>query len=432
MQDTSELSAEFGVWANTAPAALALPSLTERTECDILVIGAGYTGLSTALHLAEQSISCTVIEAQQPGWGASGRNTGWLEPNWWMKQPKDLIAQFGEDLGQRLSRWVAAGPELLERWIGRYQLEIEFSQKGLLLATDQAAKAQAWVGEANDWQALGINNRFLGAAEIADFIPTDRYCGGLLLSAGATLNPLALSRELARACLESGVSLFAGTPALSIHRSGSQWLVFTPQGSVSARRIVLATDAYTGDLWPELRSAYALWELALIASSPYQPMQELLARGTPLGDMALSNIFTLRSTPAQNLVTSTFAPLRTRLSAAATAKPFMRKFARVFPKLPKPEWQQVHRGIIGLSRDMMPHLCNIGPGAWTAYGYSGTGINLALLLGGELANLVATDEPMETLFPVSQLRPMSGHGLISAGMKYLHAPLSRHVISRFS
>lgn len=107
------------------------------------------------------------------------------------------------------------------------------------------------------------------------------------------------------------------------------------------------------------------------------------------------------------------------------------KGVRALSYMPPPQWQQVHRSVIGLSQDMMPQLCHIGPGAWTAYGYSGTGINLALLLGGELAKLAATDEPRETLFPVSQLKPMSAHRLISAGMKYLHAPLSRHVISRF-
>jgi len=432
MQNRSDLSSEFGVWANTAPAALSLPSLTTDSECDILIIGAGYTGLSTALHLAEHSIPCTVLEAQQPGWGASGRNTGWLEPNWWMKQPKDLTVQFGEDLGNRLSRWVAAGPDLLQRWLERYQLDIEFSQRGLLLASDQISKVKAWDAEARDWQALGVNNRSLNAAEVSAYVPTDRYCGGLLLSAGATLNPLALSRELARACVASGVPVYAGTPVLSVQRSGSEWRVATPQSMISARRLVLATDAYTGDIWPELRNAYATWELALIASAPYAAMQELLPKGTPMGDMGLANILTLRSTADHRLVTSTFAPLRSGLSAQATAKPFMRKYRRVFPQLPPPQWEQVHRGIIGLSKDMMPRLCHIGPGAWTAYGYSGTGINLALQLGSELAKLVATDEPRETLFPVSQLKPMSAHRLISAGMKYLHAPLSRHVISRFA
>jgi glycine/D-amino acid oxidase-like deaminating enzyme len=432
MLNYADKSSEFGVWANTAPPALSLPNLAADTDCDILIIGAGYTGLSTALHLAEQSIPCMVIEAQQPGWGASGRNTGWLEPNWWMKQPKDLTALFGEELGNRLTRWVARGPELLRGWIQRYQLEIEFSQNGLLLTTDQKSKALEWVAEARDWQALGVNNRYLNAEEISGYVPTDRYCGGLLLSDGATLNPLALSRELARACVESGVSLYASSPAASIARKGAHWEVATPQGVITARRLVLATDAYTRDLWPGLRSAFATWELALIASAPYAAMQELLPRGTPIGDMALSNILTLRSTHTNCLVTSTFAPLRPGLSAQATATPFMRKFRRVFPHLPPPQWLQVHRGVIGLSQDMMPRLCRIGPGAWTAYGYSGTGINLAMLLGGELAKLAATDEPRETLFPVSELKPMSAHRLISAGMKYLHAPLSRHLISRFA
>ncbi|HET9475483.1 MAG TPA: FAD-dependent oxidoreductase, partial [Steroidobacteraceae bacterium] len=86
MNDTRRVNdAEFGIWGASAPAAPDLPHLEGPLDCETAIVGAGYTGLSTALHLAERGESCAVIEAREPGWGASGRNTGWLEPHWWLK-----------------------------------------------------------------------------------------------------------------------------------------------------------------------------------------------------------------------------------------------------------------------------------------------------------------------------------------------------------
>jgi glycine/D-amino acid oxidase-like deaminating enzyme len=207
------VSEEFGVWGASAEAAPALPKLTADHECDVVVIGAGYTGLSTALHLAEAGQPCTVIEAHEPCSGASGRNTGWLEPNWWLKKPSDIGALFGAERGTELTRWVSSGPRLLDDWIARYALRTQIERGGLVLATDQPAKAAALEAEAREWNAAGIDHAYLDAAGVRRHIPSDRYQGALFLHNGATLNPLALSRELARACLEGGCSLFGNTPA---------------------------------------------------------------------------------------------------------------------------------------------------------------------------------------------------------------------------
>ena len=426
------MNEEFGVWGASAPAASALPQLTADHECDVALIGAGYTGLSTALHLAEAGRPCTVIEAHEPGWGASGRNTGWLEPNWWLKKPSDIGNLFGAERGTELTRWVSSGPRLLDDWIARYALRTEIERRGLVLATDQPEKAAALEAEAREWNAAGIDHAYLDAAAVRRHIPSDRYKGALFLHNGATLNPLALSRELARACLERGVKLFGNTPAHAIAREGALWRVSTRGGTVRARRLVLATDAYTRDLWPALGESFASWHVAVIASEPYAGLDEILPQGSAFADLDLGNVFTLRKAHGGRLVTSTFAPVRRSLAAPAVAEPFMRKFRKVFPGRLPPRWQYVHFGEIGLSRDMLPRLAQIGPSAWTAYGYSGTGINLALLLGGELARLTETDDARASRFPVTRLEPLAMRRLIGWGLRYVHAPLARGLISRMA
>lgn len=425
-------SGEYGVWELTAPPAMALPALDSDLECETAVVGAGYTGLSTALHLAQSGQRCVLIEAREPGAGASGRNTGWLEPNWWMKTPADIDAQFGAERGAALTRWVASGPQLLERWIAEYGLRIQIDRRGLVMATEQPSKAAQLEAEARDWQAVGIDHTYLDRAAVQRYISTDRYVGGLLLGNGATLNPLALSRELARACRERGVEILVRTPVLGIERKDPVWQLATPRGVIRARRLVLATDAYTRDLWPALAASFATWHLAVIASEPFAPLRSLLKSAAAFADLGMSNIFTLRAADGERLVTSTFAPVRRSLAAATVAEPYMRKFRKVFPAAPAPRWQLVHFGEIGLSRDMMPRLARIGPQAWTAYGYSGTGMNLALLLGGELSRLVQSDDDAASLFPVGAFEPFAMRRTVAWGLRYVHAPLARGLISRIA
>lgn len=433
MNDTRRVNdAEFGIWGASAPAAPDLPHLEGPLDCETAIVGAGYTGLSTALHLAERGESCAVIEAREPGWGASGRNTGWLEPHWWLKKPSDIDKLFGTERGRALTRWVASGPQLLDSLIGRYGLNVDIERCGLLLGTDDAAKAAAMESEAREWQAAGVQHEFLDAAGVARHIATDRYRGGLLLKQGAVLNPLALSRELARACLRAGAQIFARTPVLELSRSGNRWELRTDRGLVRCRRLVLATESYTRNLWPELERTFATWHLAVVGSQPYEMLDALLPTGVAFADMGLANIFTMRRASGGRLVTSTFATLRSPGNAALVAEPYMRKFRKIFPGRPLPAWEFAHSGEIGLSRDMMPRLAAIGPQAWTAYGYSGTGMNLALLLGAELASLVQKDDVKASCFPVTRLEPMPMRKLIGWGLRYVHGPLSRALISRIA
>lgn len=426
------MSHEFGVWETTAPPAPNSRALRGAVETDTVIVGAGFTGLSTALHLAERGHDCLVIEAREPGWGASGRNTGWFEPNWWTQRPGQINARFGVKAGTALSRWVASGPALLNTWEAQYGWALEREQRGLVLASTDRAKARTLEDEARDWQAMGVRNEYLDTAQIEARTGLAKYAGALLLTEGCTLNPLALARELAKTVIGKSVPVHSHSRAHAIERIGASWRVTTPDGEVRSRRLVLATDAYTRDLWPELSQSFSTWHAAIIASAPYPHTDSLLPRGLAFADLALGNIFTLRTARGGRLVTSTFAPVRRSLSASSVARPFMRRFARTFPALPAPRWEYTHRGEIGLSADMMPRLCSIGHDAWTAYGYSGTGINFALLLGGELAALAAGTPRAAPAFPLQSLAPVKGRGAINLGLRYVHAPLARHVISRFA
>jgi glycine/D-amino acid oxidase-like deaminating enzyme len=419
-----------GLWEMTAPAPPQLPSLTGPLDTDVAIIGAGYTGLATALHLAEAGSPALVLEAHTPGWGASGRNTGWLEPNWWVKTPAQINALFGPERGGELTRWVASGPKRLDDWASRYSMQFEATRSGLLMATDDPRRARELEAEARDWQRAGVANEFLDGTALRSHIASDRYRGAIWLRDGMTLNPLALTRELARASMSLGTRIFAKSPVVDIAREGTRWRLTCPRGQVRARALILATDAYTQRLWPQVLSSYWIWRCAVVGSEPYDGLGDLMPSGTPFADLNLANVFTLRAAAGGRLVTSTYAPVRRGLSARQVAEPFMRKFRKVFPGRPEPRWQFAHSGEVGLSKDMLPRLCALGPDAWGAFGYSGTGINFALLLGAELARLANGSAASESLYPVTQPVPVALRRTLAWSLKYLHAPIARSLISR--
>ena len=177
---------------------------------------------------------------------------------------------FGRERGAALTRWVASGPQLLQRWIERHRLDVPIDNRGLLMATDQPPKAAALAAEAVEWQRAGVANEYVDATALERYVPTRRYSGAMLLRDGLTLNPLALSRELARAAADNGAQIFTNTRVDAIEHAAHRWQLSTTAGRVTARRLVLATDAYTRALWPELSRSFAR---GTSPSSPRNRMQ---------------------------------------------------------------------------------------------------------------------------------------------------------------
>ncbi|HKX55983.1 MAG TPA: FAD-binding oxidoreductase [Xanthomonadales bacterium] len=430
MGSLKDLGHPFGVWGETAPPCPALAKFSGAQTVDIAIVGAGYTGLSAALHLAKVGARCAVLEAFEPGWGESGRNTGWMEPNWWMKDPALIRARFGAERGNELTQIVASGPALLSRWIAEYGLAIEWDPCGLVMATADSRQALKLAQESRDWQSLGIDHPYLDESAMGRYVAGSYFKGGLWLKGGATLNPLALSRELCRAAIEAGAQVHVHSPVRSIKQNKGLWELTSDGGTLTCRTLLLATGVSTGTLWPRIASAQAEWHAAVIASDPYDALDDLLPAGSAVADLNFTNILTLRRAAGNRLVTSVLAPALPNGDAGSVAVPFMRKFRRLFPHFPEPRWRYLHYGKIGLSRDMLPRLCQLGPNAWTAFGYSGTGINYAVLFGRFLAELALSDGHAETAWPVEPLAPYPLRRTVGAALRYLHAPVSRNILSR--
>src|SRR3954453_12417234 len=155
---------EPSLWAATAPPAAPTPPLQEPTAADVCVIGAGYAGLSTALHLAERGVQAVVLEAHEPGWGGSGRNGGQVIPG--LKyDPDELEAKFGKERGARLAEFAGGTADFVFDLIEKHRMEVPRTRQGWIQGAHTAESVRTVEARAAQWAARGVAASFLDRAE---------------------------------------------------------------------------------------------------------------------------------------------------------------------------------------------------------------------------------------------------------------------------
>jgi glycine/D-amino acid oxidase-like deaminating enzyme len=252
------------LWGATAIPAPAFASLEAAVRAPVAVVGAGYTGLSAALHLAEAGQDVVVIEARSPGWGASGRNGGQVIAGV-KHDPEKLVALFGGSVGRRMVETVGAAPDAVFGLIARHGIACDPVRTGWIQPAVSEATLLVSQERVRQWRDAGADVALLDAAETARLTGSKAYLGGMLDRRGGTVQPLSYARGLATACVRAGARIFAGSAATGLSRAGSGWQLATSGGEVVAERVILATNAYADRLHDGLRRsvvAVPSWQVA--------------------------------------------------------------------------------------------------------------------------------------------------------------------------
>jgi glycine/D-amino acid oxidase-like deaminating enzyme len=384
------------------------------------VIGAGFTGLSAALHLAESGASVIVLEAKEIGAGASSRNFGQVVP-YLHRSHAEIRERFPADTAERLITRVGDGPGTVFSLIARYGIDCRKRRNGLLFAAHSAQGLATLEARTRFWQDRGEDVRMYGAADTEALVGSRYYRACSIDTRGGTINPVGYVRGLAHAATGLGARIFTDTEAETAERHGASWRVRTAGGSVTAGQVVLATNAYTrARLWPGLReSIIPVRGYAMVSARLSDNVRAgILPGGQPLTDTRRTHSG-IRLNPDGCIHSSAVGPPFDN-TGGPDQRRLDRRIATVFPQLGALDWTHRWSGWIALSRDHIPHLHELAPGVWAGLGYTGRGIAAATLMGQDLAGRIAGAPESETTFPLTRLerwwlvplaRPVVGWGI---------------------
>lgn len=403
------------LWAATAGDRPRRPALTADTSCDVVIVGAGYTGLSAALHLAEAGKAVIVIDEVEPGWGASGRNGGQVIPG--LKyDPDELEAIYGPDLGPRVVATVGGAADLVFNLIARHAIDCGATRTGWIQAAHSERALAAFAKRVGQWRARGVEARMLDRDGIATLVGSNRYIGGWIDPRGGTVQPLQYALGLAQAAEAAGARLFARTPATAIEKSGEEWRVVTPAGTVSAAKLILATNAYTDRIWPGLKQTVVPVFSLQGATSPLRgaAAERVLAQGQSVSDsFRLLRYF--RRSPDGRLVMGTRGPF-TDAPATRHAAMISRAIADIYPDLAGIAIEHLWTGRVAMTDDHIPHLHELAPNAYAALGYNGRGVAMATVLGKLVAERAAGKDWAEIGYPREAPKPIRFHAFNRLGV----------------
>ncbi len=397
------------LYQETAAPGVPAPPLDGDGSADVVVVGGGFTGLSTALHLAERGAAVVVLEAAQVGWGASGRNGGQVNPG--LKHDPDVVERdFGEDLGRRMNALAGGAPAFVFDLIERLQIPCEARRNGTLRAAIRAKHAARVDTTAGQWQRRGAPVELLEGNALERATGTDRYRAAMFDRRGGDLNPLSYARGLARAAVRAGARVHGETRAVRLQKAGSGWQVATGSGTVTAAQVVLATNGYTDDLWPPLRRTLVPLFGALAATAP---LPEALAGAIMPGRAVLYESGTItvyyRVDAGRRLLIGGRGPMRE--ITALTSIPHLLKYAQtLWPGLQGAHWTHAWGGRLAMTRDQYPHIHEPAPGVLVCLGYNGRGVAMATRMGAELAKRIL-DPAGGFDMPITTMRTIALHSL---------------------
>ncbi|MDQ2066057.1 FAD-binding oxidoreductase [Xinfangfangia sp. CPCC 101601] len=403
-----------GLWEASAPQAPATKPLQGEARAEVAIIGAGYTGLSTALHLAERGISALVVEAAEIGFGGAGRNVGLVNAGMWV-MPEDLIKTLGEDYGNRLLDFLGAGPGYVWEMVQKHQIACEANPVGTLHAGVGPEGYSELQERARQWQARGAPVELLDREAAAQAFGSKAYSGALLDRRAGTIQPLAYARGLAHAAVKAGAVIHTSSPVTGIERDGQGWRVQTPQGTVRAGRVVVATDAYTKLVMQDIaRQQVTLPYFNMATQSlPADVVQSILPGRQGVWDTK-EVLSSFRFDAANRLVFGSVGALRNTGVAIhrAWAKRALRK---IYPQIGDFRFEHEWFGAIGMTSDNLPRFHRLDEGIFAFCGYNGRGIAPGTVFGREMARFLAGETRAEALpLPLSVPNPTAWRGLRSA------------------
>ena len=409
-------------YAATAPVLERRRALAGRETADVCIVGAGFTGLSAALHLAERGYSVVVLEAARVGWGASGRNGGQVGSG--MRQSMSALERaVGPARAEALWALCEEAKAVIAERMARHRIRCDWRPGNLLAST--RARYMGWIESEAEFchRRFGYRGyRMLSRAEMREEIASERYAGGRMDEGGGHLHPLRFVLGMAGAAERAGARIFEGSRVEGI-RWGVPSVVSTARGVVEAHCVVLAGNAHLGRLEPRIESRIMPIVNHVLATEPLgEDRARALIRSGACVHSTKFVVDYYRCTADHRLLfgggeTYSDRPLD-------DPKAFVRRYMlRVFPQLADVRVDHAWSGRLAITMSRLPHVGRLAPNGFFAHGFSGHGVALTQIAGKLVAEAVAgTAERFDVLAELRHRAFPGGarlrHPLLVLGMLY--------------
>ena len=379
------------LWADTAEPLPAFPKLAGEVKADVVIIGAGYTGLSAAHHIAKSGLSPVVLEANHPGWGASGRNGGVITAKFRLSF-RDIDAAHGRAMARRMYEIAHDSVEMVDELVSEFGIEsARLTRSGQVKAAHNQATLRAAIDEA-EWMKREMGDtevRILDAHQVREETGSRGFVGGVLNPGSGGIHPLNYLRGLAKGVAQRAVPIFQESPVLALRRDGDGVIAETPGGSVRARQAIIATNSYS-----DLTSATVRLQRTLV---PFR--SALIATEKLSPNLAGSLMPTGRTYTETKRMMRWFRKVDDRVifggrgafgkqDSESAFEALRRAMTGIFPELADVPLEFRWSGLVGMTLDSVPHVGRIDDRTLYSVGYNGAGVAMSSLMGRYLASLV--------------------------------------------
>ncbi|MGH1330663.1 MAG: FAD-binding oxidoreductase [Paracoccaceae bacterium] len=401
---THHTTSYYAASANPAPER---PPLKGDQQIDICIVGAGYSGLSTGLHLAEKGYKVAIIEGAKVGWGASGRNGGQIV-NGLNASLQTINKRYGQDTANFVAGLVQEGGEIIRERVKTYDIKCDLKAGNIFVGLTPAHIKELEARRAL-WASYGINNQdMLDKSQLRDHIGSDLYEGGMIDHTGGHIHPLNLCLGEAAAFEACGGVIYEQSPVIHADTEAAKPVVKTAHGTMTCNTLILCGNAYLGHVVPALTARVMPVSTQMMATKPLSPEQAkaLLPTDKCVEDVRyILDYYRLSGDNRLIFGGGTVYGGTDPRDVEAKLRPAMEK---VYPALKGIQIDYAWSGNFALSFSRVPQMGRLGANTYYAHGYSGHGVTGSHTFGRILAEAVDGDRARFDVFANVPWYPFPG------------------------
>lgn len=403
---------QLSLWEATANKRTDFPQLEGEHFCDVVIIGGGYSGLSTSYHLQEKNCNTIVLEQNRIGSGASGRNGGEVLTGY-LGSMQEWAKKKGLEEAKQMWQMSLDSIDLIESIIKKHEIDCAFVRNGSLYAAykpshlEAMKKEQEFMEKYLDYEHMHIVEK----EDLQEELNTNFYHGASVDAKSAHFHPLNYALGLGNAVHQMGGKIFEHSKALRIERkAGGKVIVHTEKGRVIAEDIVIVTNAYSGDLHDRIKRSIVPVESIMIATEPLptEVLEDVIKKNRAVSD-SKRLLYYFRRTADNRLAFGGSGRASTKRDQENLFHNLRLGMIEVFPQLKDAKIDYEWGGKVGFTKSMLPYIGQLEDGTYFGLGYGGHGAAMASLFGKLIAQMILKEADTNNPLIVKSLKPIPFH-----------------------